>query len=223
MDLVLSSGFLAFARHAGFLRAVEQLDLPVEGLCGTSSGALTGALWAAGLPAEQILAELTADRPFTVLRTHLRPWRGVFSLRELIRRLNAWLPPTFEQLPRPFGVGVMDGTRAHRVIHRGPLPEAVAASCAIPWLFAPVEFDGTPLLDGGFVERTAVDDWRDIRGDIEVVVHMVDKTHGAAAPESLDTAAVVRSPPSGAGFFSLGDTRAQFQETHRRVLAALAC
>ena len=49
MDLVLSSGFLAFARHAGFLRAVEQLELPVEGLCGTSSGALSGALWAAAV------------------------------------------------------------------------------------------------------------------------------------------------------------------------------
>ena len=43
-DLVLSSGFLAFARQAGFLEAVEQLGLAVDGVCGTSSGALAGAL-----------------------------------------------------------------------------------------------------------------------------------------------------------------------------------
>ena len=47
-DLVLSSGFLAFARHVGVLRAVERSGQDVTGVCRTSSGALVGALWAAG-------------------------------------------------------------------------------------------------------------------------------------------------------------------------------
>ena len=41
-DLVLSSGFLAFALHAGFLQAVEDVGLPVRGVMGTSAGALIG-------------------------------------------------------------------------------------------------------------------------------------------------------------------------------------
>ncbi len=224
MDLVLSSGFLAFARHAGFLRAVERLDLPVEGVCGTSSGALTGALWAAGLPAERVLAELTAERPVSAVRLHARVWRGALSLRELIRRLREWLPPTFEGLPRPFGVGVVGPGRAHRVIHEGPLPEAVAASCAIPYLFCPVELDGVPYADGGFAERAPLDAWRALRGDVALAVHMVEKTHGAESPAEIDAGAVVRSPPSGASFFDLGDVDGQFEETRRRaepILAAL--
>ena len=35
MDILLSSGFLAFARHIGVLRAVEQTDTPIEGVFGS--------------------------------------------------------------------------------------------------------------------------------------------------------------------------------------------
>ncbi len=47
-DLVLSSGFLAFAYHAGFLEAVAEAGISVRGVMGTSSGALSGSLYCAG-------------------------------------------------------------------------------------------------------------------------------------------------------------------------------
>ncbi len=47
-DLVLSSGFLAFASHSGFLKAVEAAGLHVSGVMGTSAGALSGSLYCAG-------------------------------------------------------------------------------------------------------------------------------------------------------------------------------
>ena len=52
-DLVLSSGFLAFAAHSGFLEAVTEAALPIHSVMGTSSGALSGSLFCAGYsPAE---------------------------------------------------------------------------------------------------------------------------------------------------------------------------
>jgi predicted acylesterase/phospholipase RssA len=39
MDLILSSGFLAFARHVGVLKVIEEKGIVVDGICGTSSGA----------------------------------------------------------------------------------------------------------------------------------------------------------------------------------------
>ena len=62
-DLLLSSGFLAFGRQAGFLAAVEEVGLEVGAVQGTSSGALAGSLWAAGVPAAEIFVELTARSP----------------------------------------------------------------------------------------------------------------------------------------------------------------
>lgn len=82
-DLVLSSGFLAFANHCGFLQAgasaagehspqpaavprapahsisplppaVEDVGLPINGIMGTSAGALIGSMYAAGYSPREV-------------------------------------------------------------------------------------------------------------------------------------------------------------------------
>ena len=55
MDIVLSSGFLAFARHIGFRRVCLQQDVEVSAICGTSSGSVVGALWANGISEEEMI------------------------------------------------------------------------------------------------------------------------------------------------------------------------
>lgn len=57
-DVVLSSGFLAFASHSGFLKAIDGAGLVVGGVMGTSAGALTGSLYSAGYSPEQVLLSL---------------------------------------------------------------------------------------------------------------------------------------------------------------------
>lgn len=213
-DLVLSSGYLAFGRQVGFLAAVEDVGLEVDGVCGTSSGALAGALWAAGVPAEQVFAELTSAPPIRTLHPSWRPWRGLFSLEPLIELLRARLPATFEQLPRPFAVGVARG-REHLLVRSGPLPEAVAASCAVPWLLTPVALDCGTCADGGYVDRTALSSWRSLRGERPTVLHLVERSAGARQPLDLTGVRVVRSPRSGARFWSLGDAKARFEATRR--------
>jgi predicted acylesterase/phospholipase RssA len=37
-DIILSSGFLAFARHGGFVKALEDFEVPYHRVVGTSSG-----------------------------------------------------------------------------------------------------------------------------------------------------------------------------------------
>lgn len=52
--MVLSSGFLAFASHSGFLKAVDSAGIAVGGVMGTSAGALSGSLYSAGYTPEQV-------------------------------------------------------------------------------------------------------------------------------------------------------------------------
>jgi predicted acylesterase/phospholipase RssA len=59
-DLVLSSGFLAFANHCGFLAAVDEVGLPVNAVMGTSAGALSGSLYCAGYSPVQVRPQLPA-------------------------------------------------------------------------------------------------------------------------------------------------------------------
>ena len=152
-DLVLSSGFLAFARHTGVIAAIEAEHLEIDAVCGTSSGAVVGALFAAGYDAAAIAAELSARRPYALMRPSRRPWRGVATLDALIAHLRTLLPAQFSGLDRPLAVGVVDRNGDHRLLSAGALPEAVAASCAMPGVFCAVDVGTGHYRDGGAADR----------------------------------------------------------------------
>jgi len=91
----------------------------------------------------QVAAELARVAPIQLLRPNMQPWKGgVLSLDPVVERLRHLLPATFEELPVPLAVGVVDQTGKHMLIRSGPLPEAVAASAAIPLVFAAVDIPG---------------------------------------------------------------------------------
>ena len=169
---------LALARHVGVLHAVEDHHLPVDALVGTSSGALVGALWSAGWSAERIGAERQEVRPLTLMGLHWAPWQGAFSLEPLIAWLDARLPPTFADLPRPFGVGVVGGDGQPRLVREGPLARAIAGSCAMPYVFAAVALGQERVRDGGAADRLMLGPWRHWRGDRPVLIHLVERTAG---------------------------------------------
>ena len=74
----------------------------------------------------------------------MQPWKGgVLSLDPVVERLRQLLPATFEELPVPLAVGVVDQSGKHLLIRSGPLPEAVAASAAIPMIFSAVDIPAT--------------------------------------------------------------------------------
>jgi NTE family protein len=60
-------------------------------------------------------------------------------------------------------VVAVDRARGRRVVFGAPgapgasVPEAVAASCAVPWLYAPIEIDGREYVDGGVWSPTNLD------------------------------------------------------------------
>ena len=222
MDLVLSSGFLAFAEQCGFLRAVEELDLEVTGLCGTSSGALAGVLWAAGMPAEDILVKLTESTPISQVRLSSRPWRGLFSLDPVRPILAENLPADLGELRMPVGVGTVGPAGDARLVTTGPAVDSVLASCAVPYLFAPIELSDGWHSDGGALDRTALTAWRAMRADeAPILMHLVDRSAGAAAEDDVSDVLVVRSARSGARLWDLGDVRARYERTRDEALRTL--
>ena len=95
-----------------------------------------------------------------------------------------------------------------RLLTEGDLPSAVVASCAIPWLFQPISHGGVAWQDGGVADRLMFEPWQSWRGDQPVLVHLVKRTGGVDSPVPLDGLPVIRTPQSGASFFSLGDVPA---------------
>ncbi len=129
-----------------------QSGMHVGGIMGTSAGALTGSLYAAGYTPREVARELSRVPPIQLLRPSLEPWKGgLLTLDGVVDRLREVLPSTFEELEKDFAVGVVTDSGEHVLIDSGPLPEAVAASAAIPVIFNSVEVPGK---DGWLQART---------------------------------------------------------------------
>lgn len=221
VDVILSSGFLAFASHIGFLRALEEADVSVDGICGTSSGALVGALWASGLSTYEIEQELFRDRPLSKISLHLYIWRGLFSLHKLVERLSEIAVDRLEDTSIPLGVGVCTSDWIPQVMMKGPLADFVVASCSIPYLFSSVAIDGVRYCDGGAGDRIGAKGWKDIRNPQQSMVHLVERSRGVNKEDGIDGSVVVRSPRSGASFFDFKDYAARIERTRLATHEAL--
>ncbi len=217
-DILLSSGYLAFASHLGFLRAVEESGVCISAVVGTSSGALVGSLFAAGVSTYDIGAILTSSRPIAFLRPHWRIWEGLFSAGPLLSMLRSELPRTFEELKFPFAVGVArlgDGT--HELVTEGSLPDAVLASCAVPRLIRPVTLAQHRYVDGGAADRTAVRGWQTWRPDRKAVLHRVDRSMGREVSCNVDAVFEVSSPRARNSLWRLRDFEADLEGARIRT------
>lgn len=221
MDLLLSSGFLAFARHLGVFDALVARGRTPDAVVGTSSGALVGALYLAGHDLDVIAGELSSRSPLSMCSPVWNPWRGFFSTRRVQARLAELLPARIEDLPCPFAVGVCDESGEHRLLTEGALPAAVMASCAMPVIFQPIAVDGRRFHDGGAGDRLGADAWRRWRPNRTGIAHWVDRTAGKDVEADLSGLTVIRTPRSGAKLWSLGDFAGQREEARRIAGAVL--
>ena len=156
--LALGAGFFGFFAHTGVLRALEEAGVPrPRRVVGVSAGALAGGLWASGMPAGEIEAELTRLRrpdfwdPGLPLGGLLKGGLFAAKLRGLLDDRGA---ARIEDWPTPFAAVVYElRGRRTRVLERGSAAAAIQASCTVPLMFRPVHHEGRLLVDGGVGDR----------------------------------------------------------------------
>ncbi|HET6344503.1 MAG TPA: patatin-like phospholipase family protein, partial [Myxococcota bacterium] len=158
--LALSAGFFGFYAHAGVLRALGEAGLRPARLVGASAGALSGGLFASGVPIEALEAELLSLSRADFWDAGL-PLGGLLRGERFGATLRRVLAPTgvdrIEACPIPFHPVVFDLVRRQTVVLRdGPLDAAIRASCALPGLFRPVSVGGRLCVDGGLRDRGGV-------------------------------------------------------------------
>jgi len=155
--LALSGGAAYGAAHIGVLQALEEEGCEIAGLSGTSAGSLVGTLYALGVGTDE-LEELARQISWTDLVRLAPPGLGLLA----IDRLRTWMkdrigPVDLSEAPIPLRIVATDLAAGEAVVFAsGPADLAVAASCAIPGLFRPVEHEGRVLVDGGIVNNLPV-------------------------------------------------------------------
>ncbi len=158
--LVLGGGGARGFAHFGVARALREGGVPVDGIIGTSAGAVVGGLLARmhdiADAERQMIAWFTSAR---WRRDFNPPSVAVMSGRTMTNGLQA-LGAGFliEDLPTGFAAVSCDLVSAEPFVHdRGPLWQAVRASGSVPGLFPPLAIDGRVLVDGGLVANLPID------------------------------------------------------------------
>jgi NTE family protein len=169
--LVLSGGGARGISHLGVLKALEEIEVQIDYISGTSTGALVGALYSYGISPEKILDVIINTRFFSSLRPAWT-WTGLVNLdglRELIMKL---IPDnTFEALKIPLTIAVTNLRKGRaEYFTSGELTPAILASCCVPVLFNPVQINGETYVDGGVTDNLPSKSIRD-RSDLLIGSH----------------------------------------------------
>jgi len=149
IGLALGGGFARGIAHIGVLKVLEEENIPVRFIAGTSVGALIGAAYCSGLSVEELEAMASKVRFTTFARWTLSRF-GFASTDRMTSFLAGFLKvKTFEELRIPLGVTATDfNTGAGAIFRSGLLIDPIRASCAYPGMFLPVNIDGHWLVDG---------------------------------------------------------------------------
>jgi len=160
VNLVLSGGAACGLAHIGVIRALEENDVPIDSISGTSMGAGIGAQYAMGMGHSELIrtnrwfwVESKPIRDFTLPLISFLRGRKLHQVAERI-----YGETQIEDLWLPFFCVSTNLTSAEVVIHRkGSLFEAIRATASVPGLVPPVVNNNEILVDGGIMNNLPVD------------------------------------------------------------------
>ena len=174
IGLALGAGSARGWAHIGVIRALEERGVKFDLICGTSIGALVGAVYASG-QLQQLEDWVTSLVWSKVVRLMDLTWKG-----GLIRgqRLFNLFRTTFRdvdiaELATPFGAVATELSSGREVwLRQGKLLDVVRASCAMPGLFTPVVHGGAVLVDGGLVNPVPVSMCRAFGAELVIAIDL---------------------------------------------------
>lgn len=227
IGLTLGGGGAKGFAHTPILEVFDELGIKPYCISGTSIGAILGALYASNHTAKDI-ADMINDLIVKPQKSSVKDFfhnKDLFKFLKLVDPQFSFKPKglikgdkllqflyeqigidTFEQLNIPLTTVATDFWRKEQVVFdKGDLMQALRATMAMPYLFAPVTEDNRILVDGGLVNNVPHDllksdcDIRiavDIMGNctksktkiptaIEVVFHTYEVMQNKIADEKL--------------------------------------
>ena len=161
LALVLSGGAASGMAHIGVIRVLESKGIFPDIVIGTSTGALIGGMYCAGVldKFENVISNKTKHQIRKIL--HFWPSReGLIKTDRLERQLRTFINnKKIEGLDRKFMAISVDILTGKKVLHnKGDLCKAILASISIPFLFPPVHKKGMLLVDGGLEDPLPIDE-----------------------------------------------------------------
>ena len=173
VGVALGGGFARGLAHIGVLKVLEEEQIPIDYLAGTSVGSVIGAGYASGISAKELeeVAHLVRFKDFS-------RWTfsrfGLFSNDKMSIFLGKVLRcKSFEELKIPLAIAATDIiTGDAAVFTSGDLVDPVRASCAYPGMFQPVQIGSRLLVDGLLAHAVPAMPLREMGAERVISVHL---------------------------------------------------
>ncbi|MCP3914867.1 MAG: cyclic nucleotide-binding domain-containing protein [bacterium] len=177
IGVALSAGAARGFAHLGVLSVLEEADVPVDCLAGSSIGGIVALLYAlSGSAAGALqLAEETIGSNERIRDVSLLPRSSLFAGKKIRRNAERIAGGVdIGDLTRPAVAIATDLIRGERVLlDRGPVATALVATAAMPGLLPPVESGARRLVDGALVSRVPVDELEGRRCGLRIAVSVL--------------------------------------------------
>ena len=142
--------------NVGILKALEEEDIPVDLVVGSSMGAIVAVLYGSGMPLETIEELLTSDILPSMFDLNFPFLHSVIDTRRVNYFMERVSPHSrLEEFPILTALLSYDLTNGVKYVHTsGRISREIQGSYSIPIFFPVVDYDGLFLMDPGILELT---------------------------------------------------------------------
>lgn len=177
VSLSLSGGGARGLAHIGVIKAIEEFEMDVKAVSGTSAGAIVAYMLAAGLKSHEMADIAKKNKFYSAFKMSLSKI-GLVSMENLTTIFKKYIEVSdFEKLEIPLHVSVTNlRSGSVEYIHKGNIHNAVVASCSIPMIFSPVTMNEELYADGGLIDNLPIEPLEKLDYDIIGVNIMGDGT-----------------------------------------------
>lgn len=154
IGLALSGGGARGVAHIGVIQALEEIGLTFSCIAGTSAGSIVGALYAYGYKPMEMLTIIEQVSIFKSVRMAWT-WSGLLRMDGMKDLLMKSMPENdFDKLKIPLTIAATEIRLGEiHYFNKGALIPAIVASCTVPAVFSPTEYQGGLYVDGGILEN----------------------------------------------------------------------
>jgi NTE family protein len=190
IGLVLGSGSARGLAHIGVIEELEKNGIHPDIICGTSAGALVGAIHITGNLADYThwMQSLSTADILHYMNLRLSAPGGVAEMTRLMDHFRrCYGDGTIESQKTRFACVATNLNSGQEIwLQEGNLWDAVRASISIPGLITPVRIDGQQMVDGGLVNPVPVSLCKAMGADIIIAVNLNGDLIGRHLPSNSE-------------------------------------
>lgn len=188
LGLALGGGAARGLAHLGVLKALEDNAIEVKALSGSSAGCFIGAVYAAGVPIDEMIKRAKKLRWLDFVRFSVSR-KSLMSSQKIVSFLKEYIGDmTLKDLKIPFTAIATDLLTGETVSYSGSddlVTDVIQASISFPGLFKPFYYQGKYLVDAGVGANIPVDELDELGATVKIAVNVIPQIILKEAPKDI--------------------------------------